>query len=180
MSIFKRKEKLPASLTDEIPRTKRYDYQGKLYESEKYFMISQKDAEAFNQLAGIILHDYAREGKLSKFSKHIYDSQVLDYITKVYYSAMINMLEKIKDNERARSNLYKFHSLIFAGNSPARVLTNDLYRDHNKCVNYIQIIDCIIKNSKNKDYDFKNSVLYQKLVSYAKEVENKYGTYMEY
>ena len=28
MSVFKKKEKLPTSLTDEIPRTKKYDYQG--------------------------------------------------------------------------------------------------------------------------------------------------------
>ena len=180
MSVFKKKEKLPTSLTDEIPRTKKYDYQGKLYESEKYFMISQKDAEAFNQLAGVILHDYAREGKLSKLSKFIRDDQVIDPTTKLYYNRMINLLETIKDNERVRNNLYKFHSLMFASNSPAKVLTNDLYKDHNNCVNYIDIIDCIIKNSKNKDYDFKHSVLYQKLIAYAKEVDNKYGSYIEY
>lgn len=179
MSIFRDKKANNLPLTIEIPRTKLYDYNGKLYDSEKTYRISKENAVAFNQLMGVIIHDYGREGKLSKLSKHIYDEQVIDGITKSYYRMIIEYLEKNKNNVKARENILKFHSLIYQNQSPAQVLTNDLYRDNNKCVNFRGILEYIVKNSKNKNFDFNTSALYANLVTYAKEVDKKYGTSYE-
>ena len=92
---------------------------------------------------------------------------------------IIEYLEKNKNNVKARENILKFHSLIYQNQSPAQVLTNDLYRDNNKCVNFRGILEYIVKNSKNKNFDFNTSALYANLVTYAKEVDKKYGTSYE-
>lgn len=131
--------------------------------------IADNDATAFNLLIGTAIVDTYREGRISKLTKHIFETQVLDPVTKEYIGSVIKALGQNLEYPQVRENLKNMHYMLFnSNNGKAFALTDRLHKDHNKCLDWRVLVECCV----NPKFNFENSNICNILLKEANNLDN--------